>query len=136
MGVKYCRQYGNDKNRCFVSDQITKPNEAAAKPQNGKSASSPRAAASIVFAGASLYLWYIYGQVHALTSRRIAMHLHEKLSLAEKELACAYFILAGLAALWCLWSWLTEKRLAAAVATVFTLIAVALVTTMFQYITP
>lgn len=64
------------------------------------------------------------------------MHLREKLSLAERELAIAYFILAGLAAVWCFWSWFTETRRAAVVATVFTMAAVGLVTTMFQYITP
>ena len=110
--------------------------EPEANAQSGKSRSSPRAAASIVFAAASLYLWYIYGQFHALTDRRIAMHLREKLLLAEKELVMAYFILAGLAAIWCCWSWFTETRLAAIIATVFAFIAVALVTTMFQHITP
>ena len=110
--------------------------ERPEKPESPGTRSSPRAAASVVFAAASLYLWYIYGQVHALTDRRIAMHFREKLVLAEKELAMAYFILAALAAVWCCWSWFTETRRAAAVATVFTFLAVGLVTTMFQFITP
>src|SRR5687768_6114701 len=98
--------------------------ETETKQPKAKSRSSPRAAASIVFACVSLYLWRIYGQVHALTDRRIAMNLREHLSLAEKELVLAYFILVGFAAIWCCWSWITESRLAAALATVFTAIAV------------
>jgi hypothetical protein len=102
----------------------------------GKPRSSPRAAASIVFACVSLYLWRIYGEVHWAAQSRMGINLQERLSLTEKELMLGYFMLAGLAAIWCLWSWLKESRLAAAIATLFTLIAVAVVTTMQTYSSP
>lgn len=99
-------------------------------------ASSPRAAASIVFACVSLYLWRIYGEVHWAAQNRMGINLKEQLTFTEKELVLGYFILAGLAVIWCLWSWLKESRVAAAVATLFTLIAVGVVTTMATYASP
>jgi hypothetical protein len=106
------------------------------KDSVSRSRSSPRAAASIVFACASLFLWQIYGQVHWAAQNRMAMNLRQQLLFADKELVLAYFIFAGLAAFWCIWSWLTESRLPAAVATIFTMVAVGLVTTMSAYVSP
>ena len=96
--------------------------------------SSPRAAASIVFACLSLFLWRIYGQVHWARQNPLSGRIKEQLAFVDNELVLAFFILAGLAAIWCIWSWLTESRVAAAIATVFTLIAVALVTTMSAHL--
>ena len=66
----------------------------------------------------------------------MGINLKERLMFTEKELILGYFVLAGLAAIWCLWSWLTESRLAAVIATIFTLIAVGVVTTMSMYSSP
>jgi hypothetical protein len=66
----------------------------------------------------------------------MGINLKERLSLTEKELMLGYFTLAALAAIWCLWSWMKESRFAAGIATGFTLIAVAVVTTMQTYSSP
>jgi len=95
---------------------------------------SPRAAASIVFACVSLFLWRMYGQVHSVLEARLFGNVKEQLFYVDRELVLAYFILAGLAAIWCIWSWFTESRVAAIIATVFTFIAVALVTTMSTHL--
>ena len=110
--------------------ETANPQKECARPR-----SSPRAAASIVFACVSLFLWRIYGQVHFVAQSRLFGNVKEQLSYVDRELVLAYFILAGLATIWCIWSWLTESRVAAVMATVFTFIAVALVTTMSTHLT-
>jgi hypothetical protein len=99
-----------------------------------RSAASPRAAASIVFACLALFLWWIYGTVHLILQNRMAGSSRHQLLFVHTELTLAYFALAGLATLWCFWSWMTESRTSAVVATLFTLIAVAVVTTMGTYV--
>src|ERR1051325_10470643 len=99
-----------------------------------KSGASPRAAASIVFGCLALFLWWIYGNVHLILKNRMAGSSKTQLLFVDQELALAYLVLAGLGALWCFWSWVTESRIAAVVATVFTVIAVAVVTTMGSYV--
>ena len=89
-----------------------------------------------MFACASLFLWHIYGQVHWATQTRIAGRIKEQLAFADSELVLAYFMMVGLAIIWCIWSWLSESRFSAIIATLFTFIAVALVTTMSTHITP
>src|ERR1043165_6157500 len=85
-----------------------------------KSGVSPRAAASIVFGCLALFLWWIYGNVHLILQNRMAGSSRHQLLFVDTELTLAYFALAGLATLWCFWSWMTESRTSAAVATVFT----------------
>src|ERR1051325_9510180 len=85
-----------------------------------KSGASPRAAASIVFGCLALILWWIYGNVHLILQNRMAGSSRQQLLFVDTELMLAYFALTGLATLWCFWSWMTESRTAAAVATVFT----------------
>ena len=97
---------------------------------------SPRAAASIVFACFSLFMWRIYGHVHWLVQQRISARAGEPLTFADRELVIAYLTLAGLAVIWCIWSWMTESRLAAIIATVFTTLAVAVVSTVSLYVSP
>ena len=89
-----------------------------------------------MFACASLFLWHIYGQVHWATHARLFGNIKEQLAFADSELVLAYFLMVGLAIIWCIWSWLTESRFSAIIATVFTFIAVALVTTMSMHIMP
>lgn len=97
---------------------------------------SPRAAASIVFACFSLFTWRIYGHVHWLVQQRISARAGEPLAFADRELVIAYLTLAGLAVIWCIWSWMTESRLAAIIATVFTALAVAVVSTIQTHVSP
>jgi len=106
-------------------------NDSPDKPK-----SSPRAAASIVFACFSLFTWRIYGHVHWLVQQRISARAGEPLAFADRELVIAYLTLAGLAIIWCIWSWLTESRLAAIIATVFAALAVAVVSTMSTHVSP
>jgi hypothetical protein len=101
-----------------------------------KSRSSPRAAASIVFACFSLFMWRIYGHVHWVVQKRPGPRPPEPLVFADIELVIAYLTLATLAVLWCVWSWMTESRLAAIIATLFTALAVAVVSTMSTHISP
>ena len=103
--------------------------KSASKEQD-KSDSSPRAAASILFSCLALFLWRVYGEVHLVAQKRLALSLKEQISSADQELVLACIVVAGLGAIWCSWSWLRESRLAAAVATLFTLIAVVMVSVM------
>jgi len=104
---------------------------------NNKTRPSPRAAASIVFACFSLFMWRIYGHVHWLVQDRMAaLAGGEPLAFADRELVIAYLTLAGLAAIWCIWSWMTESRLAAIIATIFTALAVGVVSTMGTHVSP
>jgi len=84
-----------------------------------------RAIASVLFACCSLFLFRIYGQVHWLPthfSRESDDIFHRMLSQVSPirdELDIGYRVLAVLALVWCIWSWRTEARKAAIVATVF-----------------
>jgi len=117
-------------------DNVVQSAAITATSVAGRPPSSPRAAASIVFACMSLFLWHIYGQVHWATQNRLFGRIKEQLAFADTELVLAFFGMAGLAVIWCIWSWLTESRFSALIATVFTFIAVALVTTMSMHVMP
>ena len=107
-----------------IEQSATVSEDAKRRTATARPSASPRAAASIVFACVALFLWRIYGQVHWVTQGRVFGNVKEQLAFVDRELVLAYFILAGMAAIWCIWSWLTESRIGAVVATVFTLIAV------------
>ena len=81
-------------------------------------------------------MWRIYGHVHWVVQSRVGARAGEPLTFADRELVIAYLTLAGLAVIWCIWSWMTESRLAAIIATVFTTLAVAVVSTVSLYVSP
>jgi hypothetical protein len=89
-----------------------------------------------VFACFALFTWRIYGHVHWVVQSRVGGRLGEPLLFADRELVIAYLALAALAVIWCIWSWMTESRLGAIVATIFTAIAVAVVSTVSTYVSP
>ena len=89
-----------------------------------------RALASVLFAWCSLYALHIYGQVHSLPtrfSRDGHDAFHRVLSLAgpiRDELEVGYRVLAAMSLAWCVWSWRTEAKSPALVATAFASLAV------------
>lgn len=106
-----------------MSDLTTIPGERKAWP--------PRAMASVVFACFSLFLFRTYNHAHWIPSRYVSPESKElfRRVLADvgpvrDQLQVAYFLLAGAALFWCIWSWCTEPRVASVVATVFTAVAV------------
>jgi hypothetical protein len=89
-----------------------------------------KAAASVLFAMSSLFVFRIYGQVHWLptrASKRGDDSFHRILSQTgsiRDELDLAYRLLALVALIWCIGSWRTEPRAAALAATPFAVVAV------------
>ena len=88
-----------------------------------------RAIASVVFACFSLFLFRVYGQVHWLPTRfsedgKDMFHrMLTQVGPIREELGIGYRALAVAALVWCIWSWRTEPRIAALVATLFTAVA-------------
>ena len=88
-----------------------------------------RAIASVVFACFSLFLFRVYRQVHWLPSRfskdsdDIFHRVLSQVSPIRDQLDIGYRALAVAALVWCVWSWRTEQRMAALVATVFAALA-------------
>ena len=84
-----------------------------------------RATASTLFAIFSLYVWRTYGHLHFIVLGRLSEFVgidavRVQLVLADRELFVAYHGSAVVALIWCIWSWRTESRVAAAIATLFT----------------
>jgi len=97
---------------------------------------SPRAASAIVFACFSMFMWRIYGRVHWMLERGPRFRVGEPLFYADRELVVAYLTLALLSVLWTIWSWMTESRLAAIICSIFSISAVAVVSTMSTHMSP
>jgi len=89
-----------------------------------------RAIASVLFACCSLFVFRIYGQVHWLPmhfskdGEDIFHRLLSEVGPIGDQIDIGYRVLAAFALLWCIWSWRTETRMAAIVATVFAALAV------------
>ena len=85
-----------------------------------------RAAASIVSACMSLWMFRVYGQVHWLPGRvsddstQDLQRVLAEVGPIRDQLDIAYRVLAVAALIWCIRSWQAEPRLAAGVASVFT----------------
>jgi hypothetical protein len=88
-----------------------------------------RALASIVFACFSLWILRVYSQVHWLPTRfskdgeEIFHRMLSQVGPIRLQLDIASTVLAVAALVWCVWSWRTEQRIAAVVATAFTALA-------------
>ena len=88
-----------------------------------------RAIASVVFACFSLFICRVYGQVHWLPSRflkdnrDIFKQMLTEVGPIRDQLDIGYRALAVAALIWCIWSWRTEHRIAALVATAFAALA-------------
>jgi hypothetical protein len=88
-----------------------------------------RAIASILFACFSLFVFRVYGQVHWLPTHfskgdtDIFHRLLSEVGPIRDQLDIAYRALAVAAMIWCVWSWRTEPRTAALVATAFAALA-------------
>ncbi len=89
-----------------------------------------RAIATVVFACASLWMFGVYGQVHWLPTHfskdgeEIFHRLLSQVGPIRDQLDIGCRVLAAAALVWCIWSWRTEQRGAAAIATVFVALAV------------
>ena len=88
-----------------------------------------RALASILFASCSLFVFRVYGQVHWLPTRfskdgrDIFLRVLSEAGPIRDELDIGYRVLALISLAWCIWSWRTEERPPAIVATVFAALA-------------
>lgn len=95
----------------------------------GKSPIPGRAIASALFACFSLWVFRVYGQVHWLPSRfskdgeEMFHRVLSQVGPIRDQLDLGYRVLAAAALVWCIWSWRTEQRVAALVATVFAALA-------------
>jgi len=84
-----------------------------------------RAIASVVFACFSLWVFRVYGQVHWLPARfskegdEMFRRILSQVGPIRDQLDLGYRVLAAAALVWCIWSWRTEQRLPAMIATVF-----------------
>jgi hypothetical protein len=89
-----------------------------------------RAIASVVFACFSLWMFRVYGEVHWLPMRfsrdgdEMFHRILSQVGPIRDQLDIGYRVLALAALVWCVWSWRTEHRMAAVVATVFAALAV------------
>jgi hypothetical protein len=89
-----------------------------------------KAIASILFACCSLFVFRVYGQVHWLPTRfsedghDIFQRMLSQVGPIRDQLDISYRILAAIALVWCIWSWRTEARLPAIVATAFATLAI------------
>jgi hypothetical protein len=99
-----------------------------------KSRCFSKAAASIVFACASIFLVRAHGFVHwRILSRHygeIPESVRPELFATMSRLVMVAQCLAVAALVWCIWSWRTESRFAAALSTTFTIVAVFLALAM------
>jgi hypothetical protein len=74
-------------------------------------------------------MFRIYGQVHWLPTRfsndgeEIFHRMLSAVGPMRDQLDAGYRVLAAAAVVWCIWSWRTEQRAAAVVATVFAALA-------------
>jgi len=101
-------------------------------PANKKSIPG-RAIASVLFACASLFIFRSYGQLHWLPKRvakasgdlngDLFRQVLFQVGPIRDQLDVAYRVLAVVALIWCIWSWRTEQRTAAVIATVFAALA-------------
>ena len=88
-----------------------------------------RAIASVVFACSSLWMFRVYGQVHWLPTRfsndgeEIFHRMLSQVGPIRDQLDIGYRVLAAASLVWCIWSWRTERRIAAIAATVFAALA-------------
>src|SRR5208282_4369548 len=88
-----------------------------------------RAIASVVFACFSLFVFRVCGQAHWVPSRfskdsdDIFHRVLSQVGPIRDQLDIGYRALAVAALIWCIWSWRTESRTAAIVATAFTALA-------------
>jgi hypothetical protein len=88
-----------------------------------------RAIASVLLACVSLWVFRIFGQVHWLPSRfsrdgeEMFRRVLSQVGPIRDQLDLGYRVLAGVALVLCIWSWRTEQRVAAMVATVFAALA-------------
>ena len=84
-----------------------------------------RAIASALFACSSLFVFRLYGQVHWLPKRfskdsdDVFHRVLSQVGPIRDQLDVAYRVLAVIALIWCIWSWRTERRVAALIATGF-----------------
>jgi hypothetical protein len=88
-----------------------------------------RAIASVLFACFSLWMFRVYGQVHWLPTRfskdgdEMFHQMLSQVSPIRDQLDLEYRALAVAALVWCIWSWRTEQRVAALVASFFAAVA-------------
>ena len=89
-----------------------------------------RAIVSVVFSCFSLYMLRVYGQVHWLPSRfmkdgqEVFHRMLSQVGPIRDQLDIGCKALAIAAVIWCIWSWRTEHRMAAIIATAFAAFAV------------
>jgi hypothetical protein len=87
-----------------------------------------RALASVLFACCSLFVFRLYGQVHWLRFSKDGDGIFDRTLLSQvgpirDQLDIGYRVLAAIAVAWCIWSWRTEARISALVATAFAALA-------------
>src|ERR1043166_25215 len=88
-----------------------------------------RAIASVLFACCSLFLFGIYSQVHWLPThfsrdgKEIFHHVLSEVGPIRDRLDIGYRVAAGISLAWCIWSWRTEGRVPATIATAFAALA-------------
>jgi hypothetical protein len=86
-----------------------------------------RAIASALFACASISLWIIYGHLHWRVLRNhyrdIPDSVRPELFGLLSQLDIIYRMLALTAVIWCVWSWRTERRVFAVIASLFAAVA-------------
>ncbi len=89
-----------------------------------------RAIASVLFACCSMFVFRVYGQVHWLPTRfskdgdDVFHRMLSQVGPIRDQLDIGYRVLAAIALAWCIWSWRTEARMPAIVATAFAALAV------------